>query len=167
MYPIHAFGFLMAGGRAADIYGSRRLFASGLALFGVASLICGLASAAGTLIAARALQGLGAALAVAVGLAIGAQGSLIANDEARDNLTIRLGSDEKTLARGDAAKLMVQSGWCGWYFSVRETGTIAAGESFTITPGPHSQSMGIWSIVIPLVTKWRGASRCVPMWLLV
>ena len=36
-----------------------------------------------------------------------------------------------------AAKLMVQSGWCGWYFSVRETGTIAAGESFTIVPGPR------------------------------
>jgi len=36
-----------------------------------------------------------------------------------------------------AAKLMVQSAWCGWYFSVRETGTIAAGESFTIDPGPR------------------------------
>lgn len=36
-----------------------------------------------------------------------------------------------------AAKLMVQSGWCGWYFSVRETGTIATGESFTIEPGPR------------------------------
>jgi len=36
-----------------------------------------------------------------------------------------------------AAKLMVQSGWCGWYFSVREAGTIAAGESFTIEPGPR------------------------------
>ena len=36
-----------------------------------------------------------------------------------------------------AAKLMVQSGWCGWYFSVREPGTIAAGESFTIVPGPR------------------------------
>jgi MOSC domain-containing protein YiiM len=36
-----------------------------------------------------------------------------------------------------AAKLMVQSGWCGWYFSVRETGTIAAGDSFTIDPGPR------------------------------
>jgi len=34
-----------------------------------------------------------------------------------------------------AAKLMVQSGWCGWYFSVREPGTIAAGESCTIDPG--------------------------------
>jgi MOSC domain-containing protein YiiM len=36
-----------------------------------------------------------------------------------------------------AAKLMVQSGWCGWYFSVREAGTIATGESFTIEPGPR------------------------------
>jgi DtxR family Mn-dependent transcriptional regulator len=41
------------------------------------------------------------------GLAIGAQGSLLANDSARDSLTIRLGSDEKTLSRGVAAKLMV------------------------------------------------------------
>jgi len=36
-----------------------------------------------------------------------------------------------------AAKLMVQSTWCGWYFSVRERGTIAAGERFTIAPGPR------------------------------
>ena len=36
-----------------------------------------------------------------------------------------------------AAKLMLQSAWCGWYFSVREPGTIAAGESFTIVPGPR------------------------------
>jgi len=36
-----------------------------------------------------------------------------------------------------AAKLMVQSGWCGWYLSVREPGTIAAGESFAIEPGPR------------------------------
>jgi MFS family permease len=70
IYALCFGGFLMAGGRAADIYGSRRLFASGLALFGVASLICGLASAAGTLIAARALQGLGAALAVPAALAL-------------------------------------------------------------------------------------------------
>jgi DtxR family Mn-dependent transcriptional regulator len=42
-----------------------------------------------------------------IGLAIGAQGSLVANDESHDSLTIRLGSDEKTLSRGVAAKLMV------------------------------------------------------------
>jgi DtxR family Mn-dependent transcriptional regulator len=42
-----------------------------------------------------------------IGLAIGAQGSLLANDLERDNLTIRMGSDDKTLSRGVAAKLMV------------------------------------------------------------
>ena len=36
-----------------------------------------------------------------------------------------------------AAKLMAQSGWCGWYLAVRESGTIAAGESFEIVPGPR------------------------------
>ncbi len=33
-----------------------------------------------------------------------------------------------------------------------------------MTPSPYSHSSGIWSIVLPPVTKWRGASRCVPMW---
>jgi MOSC domain-containing protein YiiM len=36
-----------------------------------------------------------------------------------------------------AAKLMVQSAWCGFYLAVREPGTIAAGESFSIVPGPR------------------------------
>jgi MOSC domain-containing protein YiiM len=36
-----------------------------------------------------------------------------------------------------AGKLMVQSGWCGWYLAVREPGTIAAGETFAIEPGPR------------------------------
>ncbi len=41
-----------------------------------------------------------------------------------------------------AAKLMVQSAWCGWYLAVREPGTIAAGESFTIVPGPREVGIG-------------------------
>ena len=41
-----------------------------------------------------------------------------------------------------AAKLMVQSAWCGWYLSVRERGTIAAGEGFTIVPGPREVGIG-------------------------
>ena len=36
-----------------------------------------------------------------------------------------------------AAKLMAESGWCGFYLAVRESGTIAAGESFTVEPGPR------------------------------
>ena len=41
-----------------------------------------------------------------------------------------------------AGKLMVQSGWCGWYLAVREPGTIAAGESFAIEPGPRQVGIG-------------------------
>ncbi|RRR99203.1 MFS transporter [Glycomyces terrestris] len=55
-------GFLLLGGRAADLYGRRRVFVAGLTAFAAASLIGGLAITPGTLIAARALQGLGAAI---------------------------------------------------------------------------------------------------------
>jgi EmrB/QacA subfamily drug resistance transporter len=55
-------GFLLFGGRMADLLGRRRLFLSGLILFAVASLAGGLAQSEGWLIAARAVQGLGAAL---------------------------------------------------------------------------------------------------------
>jgi EmrB/QacA subfamily drug resistance transporter len=55
-------GFLMLGGRLADLLGRRRLFIIGLVLFAAASLAGGLAQSEGWLIAARAVQGLGAAL---------------------------------------------------------------------------------------------------------
>src|SRR5215208_5749890 len=55
-------GFLLLGGRIADILGRRRLFVAGLILFAAASLAGGLAQSAGWLVAARAVQGLGAAL---------------------------------------------------------------------------------------------------------
>jgi EmrB/QacA subfamily drug resistance transporter len=55
-------GFLLLGGRLADLLGRRRLFLSGLILFAVASLAGGLAQSEAWLIAARAVQGLGAAL---------------------------------------------------------------------------------------------------------
>jgi EmrB/QacA subfamily drug resistance transporter len=55
-------GFLLLGGRLADLLGRRRLFITGLVLFAIASLAGGLAQSEGWLIAARAVQGLGAAL---------------------------------------------------------------------------------------------------------
>jgi MFS family permease len=63
-------GFLILGGRAGDLYGRRRLFATGLALFSAASLACGLATCGAALIAARAAQGLGAAALAPAALAI-------------------------------------------------------------------------------------------------
>jgi EmrB/QacA subfamily drug resistance transporter len=55
-------GFLLLGGRLADLLGRRRLFMGGLVLFALASLAGGFASTSGQLIAARAVQGLGAAI---------------------------------------------------------------------------------------------------------
>jgi EmrB/QacA subfamily drug resistance transporter len=63
-------GFLLLGGRAADILGRRRLFVAGLVVFTLGSLFCGLAWSEGTLIGARAIQGLGAAIISPAALAI-------------------------------------------------------------------------------------------------
>src|SRR4051812_14947032 len=63
-------GFLLLGGRLADLLGRRRLFVIGLILFAVASLAGGLAQSSGWLVAARAVQGLGAALLSPAGLSI-------------------------------------------------------------------------------------------------
>ena len=55
-------GFLLLGGRLADLYGLRNVLVGGLAGFAAASLVGGLAGTAGLLVAARAVQGLGAAV---------------------------------------------------------------------------------------------------------
>src|SRR5437588_962511 len=61
-YTITFAGFLMLGGRAADLLGRRRLFVAGTGLFALSSLICALANSRGLLIGARALQGFGGAV---------------------------------------------------------------------------------------------------------
>ncbi|MEO8807363.1 MAG: DHA2 family efflux MFS transporter permease subunit [Burkholderiaceae bacterium] len=63
-------GFLLLGGLLGDLYGQRRLFLAGIALFTVASLACGLANTQGLLVAARAVQGLGGAVVSAVALSL-------------------------------------------------------------------------------------------------
>ncbi len=69
-YVITFGGFLLLGGRAADLLGRRRVFVGGVALFTVCSLVCGLAGSAALLIAARAAQGLGAAIVSPAALSI-------------------------------------------------------------------------------------------------
>jgi EmrB/QacA subfamily drug resistance transporter len=69
-YAITFGGFLLLGGRAADLLGRRRVFLAGVALFTVASFLCGLAWSEGVLIGARALQGLGAAIISPAALSI-------------------------------------------------------------------------------------------------
>jgi EmrB/QacA subfamily drug resistance transporter len=69
-YTVTFAGFLLLGGRAADLLGRRRVFVSGLILFGFASLAGGLATSQGLLIAARAVQGLGGAVIAPASLSI-------------------------------------------------------------------------------------------------
>ncbi len=63
-------GFLLLGGRLGDLFGHRRLFLIGIVLFTLASLACGLSTSQHTLIAARAVQGLGGAVVSAVALSL-------------------------------------------------------------------------------------------------
>jgi EmrB/QacA subfamily drug resistance transporter len=69
-YAITFGGFLLLGGRAADLLGRRRVFVVGVIIFTTASFLCGLAWSEGVLIAARALQGFGAAIITPAALSI-------------------------------------------------------------------------------------------------
>ncbi|MEO9174005.1 MAG: MFS transporter [Gaiellales bacterium] len=69
-YALTFGGFLLLGGRAADLLGRRRMFMIGLLLFVAASLACGFAGSSGFLIGARAVQGLGAAIVAPAALSI-------------------------------------------------------------------------------------------------
>lgn len=69
-YTLAVGGFLMLGGRAADLFGRRRMFMIGVLLFSTASLFDGLASSSGMLITLRAIQGLAAALMSPAALSI-------------------------------------------------------------------------------------------------
>lgn len=69
-YALTFAGLLLLGGRAADLLGRRRLFMIGLLVFTLASLVCGLAWSPGALIAARAVQGVGAAIMTPTAMSI-------------------------------------------------------------------------------------------------
>src|SRR2546426_698368 len=69
-YALFFGGFLLLGGRAADLLGRRRLFLAGVVLFTLSSLLAGLAWSEGSLIAARSFQGLGAAVISPAALSI-------------------------------------------------------------------------------------------------
>jgi len=69
-YTLTFAGFLLLGGRASDLFGRRRVFVGGTALFTLASLACALSGSRGLLVTARALQGIGGAVISPASLAI-------------------------------------------------------------------------------------------------
>jgi EmrB/QacA subfamily drug resistance transporter len=95
-------GFLLLGGRAADLLGRKRLFVAGVALFSLASLLNGLAQSSGMLIAGRALQGLGGALVSPAALSI-----LMTSFPGTQERTKALGVWSAIVAGGAAAGLLL------------------------------------------------------------
>jgi EmrB/QacA subfamily drug resistance transporter len=69
-YTLVLSALILVGGAAGDLFGRRRVFSIGMAIFAIASAACGLAPSAGMLVAARAVQGFGAALMMPGSLAI-------------------------------------------------------------------------------------------------
>ena len=82
-YTLAFAGFLLLGGRAGDLYGRRRMFIVGLALFSAASLAGGLAQDKTMLVAARAIQGLGGAVLAPATLTILTTSFAAGRDRAR------------------------------------------------------------------------------------
>ncbi|MGH2892413.1 MAG: MFS transporter [Solirubrobacteraceae bacterium] len=70
LYALMFGGFLLLGGRASDLFGRKRLFVVGVAVFTVSSLLCGLSDSRAMLLGFRAVQGLGAALMTPASLSI-------------------------------------------------------------------------------------------------
>ena len=126
-YTLSLGAFLLVGGRAGDLYGRRRAPVAGLVIFALASLAAGLASATGSLLAARAVQGLGAALAVPAALAL-----LTAAFRQQREREQALGTLSATLAGGMVAGLVLGGvltaslGWPWCFFLVVPFGLAAA-----------------------------------------
>jgi len=76
-YTLTLSAFLLLGGAAGDLFGRRRIFIAGVAIFAAASVWCGFSPNIAQLILARAIQGVGAALLIPCSLAIMAQLSTI------------------------------------------------------------------------------------------
>jgi len=95
-------GFLLLGGRAADLLGRKRLFLAGITVFTLASLLNGLAESSSMLIAGRALQGLGGALVSPAALSI-----LMTSFPGTQERTKALGVWSAIVAGGAAAGLLL------------------------------------------------------------
>ena len=136
-------GFLLLGGKLGDLYGQRRLFVAGIALFTVASLACGLATSQSVLIAARAIQGFGGAVVDAIAL------SLIVNvfDDA-DGRAKAMGVYSFVCAAGGSLGVLLGGvlthalSW-HWIFLVNiPIGLLVAVLCFTLLPAIPAQASG-------------------------
>jgi EmrB/QacA subfamily drug resistance transporter len=151
-YVLFFGGFLMLAGRLSDLYGRRRMFVVGLAVFTVSSLACGLAASPLALIVSRAFQGLGAAIVAPAALSI--ISGLFAGGRERN---LAMGVWTAVAAGGGAAGLVLGGlitdslGW-PWIFLVNvPVGVVGVALSFVLLGADReegaSRRLDVWGAV--------------------
>src|SRR5215213_7254358 len=147
-YTLTFGGGLLLAGRAADLYGRRRAFRAGLLLFAAASLACALAPSAPVLVAARAVQGAGAALVAPAALAL-----LVATEPAGAARTRALAVWTAAAAGGGASGWVLGgaiSGGLGWEWvfavnvPVGVAGAALAGRLLPESREPGAARLDVW-----------------------
>jgi EmrB/QacA subfamily drug resistance transporter len=139
-YAITFGGFLLLGGRTADLLGRRRVFRGGLVLFTLASLTCGLATSSEMLIASRAAQGIGAAIISPAALSI-----VTTTFREGPDRTKALGIWGALGGSGAAAGVLaggVLTKYLGWewiFFVNVPVGAIVLGLTVPIVPESHAE----------------------------
>jgi EmrB/QacA subfamily drug resistance transporter len=134
-------GFLLLGGRAADLLGRKRLFLAGVALFSAASLLNGLAQSSSMLIAGRALQGLGGALVSPAALSI-----LMTSFPGTQERTKALGVWSAIVAGGAASGLLLGGvltdllSWEWIFFINVPVGVLAVAAALRFVPESRDES---------------------------
>jgi EmrB/QacA subfamily drug resistance transporter len=133
-------GFLMFGGRLADLLGRRRILVAGLAIFSSASLLAGLAGSAELLIAARGLQGFGAALIAPAALSILAV-NFSEGQERNRALGIfgAVGGTSASIGVIASGLLTDGPGWRWVFFINIPIGVLLIGSAFVVLGGDHAQ----------------------------
>ncbi|MEU1728893.1 MFS transporter [Nonomuraea sp. NPDC005692] len=142
-YAVAYGGFLLLGGRAADLLGHRRMFVGALALFALASLAGGMAQSPGALVAARAAQGLGGALLFPATLALVNTG--FAEGTARNRaLAVWSGAGAGGLALGSLLGGLLTGAW-GWeavfYVNV-PLAVVAIAGAWLLLPADRARARG-------------------------
>ena len=140
-YVLFFAGFLLLSGRVADLWGRRRSFVAGLALFTAASLLCGLSATPGMLVVSRAFQGLGAAITAPAALSIIT--TIFAEGPERDRA---VAAWTAVAAGGGAAGLLLGGlitdtlGW-EWVFFVNvPVGVVGVALSYVLLPESRDTS---------------------------
>jgi EmrB/QacA subfamily drug resistance transporter len=141
-YAVASGGFLLLGGRAADLLGARRVFITGLALYAGASLAGGLAPNTETLLAARAVQGLGGALVFPATLTL--VNTMFAEGRERNHaLAIWGGTGAAGLVVGVllGGVLTHALGWEAVFFVNVPLASLAALSAFAVIPADRARAV--------------------------